>query len=102
MNFKKNDTVQVLAGKDKGKTGKVVNVNSKTGLITVEGVNIRIRHERPKQQGKKGQKISTPYPMTAGKLMLVCPVCGKLTRVAHSKNDAGVKMRQCKKCKNTF
>lgn len=97
MSIKKNDTVKVLAGKDRGKTGKVLEVSPKTGKIVVEGINIAVRFSRPKRQGEKGQRMELPAAMLAGKVMLVCPHCGKTTRVGHELNDNG-NFRKCKKC----
>ena len=99
MLLKKGDTVQILSGKDRGKTGKVLLVAKKSGRVTVEGRNLITRHERPKKQGQKGQKIQVPMPLHVSNLMLVCPHCGKLTRVAHHIDDKGIKTRMCKKCK---
>lgn len=97
--IKKGDTVKILIGKDRGETGKVVFVSSKSGKATVEGRNIYTRHERPKKAGQKGQKVMFPRPLQISNLMLVCPHCGKPTRVGHLVDQEGVKTRVCKKCK---
>ena len=97
--IKKGDTVKVLAGKDRFETGKVLHVDAKSGRATIEGVNIFFRHERPKKAGQKGQKIQVPMPLSASNLQLVCPHCGKPTRVARITDEKGVKSRVCKKCK---
>lgn len=102
LSLKKGDTVRVLSGKDKGTAGKIIFVDPKRSLATVEGVNIRVRHQRPKRQGQKGQTVRLPYPLPRARLMLICPNCGKPTRIARSINEAGKKMRMCKKCKSTF
>jgi large subunit ribosomal protein L24 len=97
MNFKKGDEVKMLSGKDKGKTGKVLEVRPKTAQVVVEGMNIKVRFSRPKKQGEKGQRLELPAAFTAGKVMLVCPHCGKPTRVGHTVNDQG-NFRKCMKC----
>ncbi|MEK9181296.1 MAG: 50S ribosomal protein L24 [Patescibacteria group bacterium] len=102
INFKKGDTVKVLAGKDRGKSGKVVAVDYKRGRVTVEGVNIRTRHQRARKAGQKGQKVQFPAGLDPSKLMLACPRCGKFTRIAHKTESSGKKMRMCKKCQGTF
>ncbi len=97
LNIKKGDEVKMLAGKDKGRTGKVLDVISKDRKIVVEGLNIRVRFSRPKRQGDKGQRLELPAPFDISKAILVCPHCGKTTRVAHEINDQG-NFRKCKKC----
>ena len=101
MNIKKGDTVKVLAGKDRGKTGKVLEVFPKNLRLAVEGLNIHVRFSKPKRQGEKGQRLETPGPMAAGKVMLVCPSCGKPTRVGHEVTATGI-LRKCKKCGRTI
>lgn len=98
MHIRKGDLVKILAGRDRGKTGKVLNMDLKTGRAVVEGRNIAVRHERPKKGGQKGQKVQVPVPMRVSKLMLVCPHCGKSARTLRQKDDKGLKTRVCKKC----
>mgnify|MGYP000811607792 FL=1 len=97
MNVKKNDTVIVLSGKDKGKKGKVLEAMPAAGKVVVEGINVATCHVKPKKQGDQGGIVSRETPMYASKVMLVCPKCGKPTRVAHKITD-GKKARICKKC----
>ncbi len=97
MNIKKNDTVVVLSGKDKGKQGKVMSVDPKAGKAIVEKVNVATKHQKPRRQGEEGGIISKETPIYASKLMTVCPKCGKPTRVAH-KVENGKKTRVCKHC----
>ncbi len=68
MHIKKDDTVVVLSGNDKGKKGKVSHVIPKRGLAVVEGINMKKKHQKPRQQGKKGQVIDVAMPMAASKL----------------------------------
>ena len=97
MNVKKNDTVVVLSGKDKGKQGKVLSVDPKAGKVVVEKVNMVSRHQKPRKQGEEGGIIQKEAPLYACKVMAVCPKCNKATRVAH-KVEGGKKVRVCKHC----
>ena len=97
MNVKKGDTVIVLSGKDKGKEGKILSADPKALKVTVEGVNVATKHQKPRKQGQDGGIIKVETPIYASKVMLVCPKCGKATRVAHKITD-GKKSRVCKKC----
>ena len=101
MNVKKNDTVVVLSGKDKGKKGKVLEAMPATGKVIVEGINIATCHVKPKKQGEEGGIIRKETPLYACKTMLVCPKCGKATREAF-KVENGAKVRVCKKCGETI
>jgi large subunit ribosomal protein L24 len=97
LNIKKGDQVKVLAGKDRGKTGKVLEVHPKSGKLVVEGLNISVRFSKPKRQGEKGQRMELPAAMPVGKVMMICPHFGKPTRIAHEVKDNG-NFRKCKKC----
>ena len=97
MNIKKDDKVIVLSGKDKGKEGKVLIANPKAAKVVVEGVNIATKHQKPRKQGEEGGIIKVETPIYVSKVQLVCPKCGKATRVAH-KLEGDKKVRVCKKC----
>ena len=97
MKIKKDDKVIVLSGKDKGKQGKVLVADPKAGKVIVEGVNTASKHQKPRKQGEEGGIIKVETPIYASKVQLVCPKCGKATRVAHKITD-GKKVRVCKKC----
>ena len=97
MNIKKDDKVVVLSGKDKGKQGKVIKADPKAMKVIVEGVNIATKHQKPRKQGEEGGIIKVETPIYASKVQLVCPKCGKATRVGHKIAD-GKKLRVCKKC----
>ena len=97
MNIRKNDTVVVLSGKDKGKQGKVQKTLPESGKAIVEGVNVATTHVKPRKQGEQGGIIKREIPIYACKLMRVCPKCGKPTRPAYKLVD-GKKLRVCKKC----
>ncbi len=98
MRIKKGDTVKIISGNDKGKTGKVLGVFPKEGRIVVEGVNIKKKHVRPKQQGKKGELVRIPAPFQVARAMLVCSKCSQPVRIVYKINDSGQKARVCKKC----
>ena len=97
MNVKKGDTVIVLSGKDKGKQGKVLSVDPKGGKVIVEKINMVSRHTKPRRQGEEGGIVKREAPLYASKVQVVCPKCGKGTRVAHKIAD-GKKSRVCKHC----
>jgi len=97
MRIKKGDTIKKIAGKDKGKQGKVIRVLPSAAKIVVEKMNIVKKHVKPKRDGEKGQRVELPAPFDISNAMLVCPQCGKPTRVAYS-IAAGKKVRMCKKC----
>ena len=97
MEIRKDDKVIVLSGKDKGKQGKVLTAMPKEGKLIVEGVNVASKHQKPRKQGEEGGIIKMPTPIYACKVMVVCPKCGKPTRVAH-KLENGKSVRICKKC----
>ena len=98
MSIRKDDTVVVLSGKDKGKQGKILAVDPKAGKVIVEGINMVSRHQKPRRQGEDGGIIKKEAPMYACKVMRVCPKCGKATRPAHKLLADGKKVRVCKKC----
>ena len=97
MNIKKDDKVVVLSGKDKGKQGKILTADPKAEKVIVEGVNVATKHQKPRKQGEEGGIIKVETPIYASKVQLVCPKCGKATRVGHKIAD-GKKVRICKKC----
>ena len=97
MNIKRDDKVVVLSGKDKGKQGKILTADPKAAKVIVEGVNVATKHQKPRKQGEEGGIIKVETPIYASKVQLVCPKCGKATRVGHKIVD-GKKVRVCKKC----
>lgn len=97
MKIVRNDKVQVITGRDKGVSGKVLSVDPKGGKLIVEGVSVHKSHQRARRQGEEGGIIAKPTPIYANKVMLVCPKCNKPTRVGY-KIENGVKQRVCKKC----
>ena len=97
MSIKKDDTVVVITGKDKGQRGKVLKVIPKEGKVVVEKINMVSRHTRPRKQAEEGGIIQKEAPLYACKVMRVCPKCDKPTRLAH-KISGGKKTTVCKKC----
>ena len=97
MRIKKGDTVKVLSGKDKGKTGEVLEITPKENKVIVKGVNIIKKHVKPRKQGEEGGIISMEGAMHVAKVAVVCPKCGKATKVGYSE-EKGEKVRVCKKC----
>lgn len=101
MKIKKGDAVKIMKGKDKGKTGKVIQSFPEEHMMVVEGINVRVKHLRARGSNK-GQRIEYPSPLAIANLMLLCPSCGKTTRVGFAISADGSKQRMCKKCKATF
>ena len=104
VHVKKGDTVIILSGKDKGKKGKVLEVSPTEQKVIVEGCNMITKHAKPRKMGETGGIIKAEAPLYACKVMLVCPKCGKPTRLGHTVDKDGKKVRVCKdaKCAATF
>lgn len=99
MKIKKGDQIKMLSGKDKNKGGKILRVFPQAGKVVAEGLNLVKKHQRAKKQGEKGQVIEIPRAVAVAKVMLVCPACNKPARIGYRLNEAGKKVRICKKCK---
>jgi large subunit ribosomal protein L24 len=102
LHVKKDDTVVVITGKDKGKKGKVLVASPKDNKVIVEGVNIVARHTKPSGQGNQGGIIRREAHIDASNVMLYCDKCDKGVRVSIKVLDNGEKVRVCKKCGNTI
>lgn len=105
MKIKKGDKVKILSGKDKGKSGKVLQVFPAYNKISIEGLNLSIKHLRPRKQGEGGQRIEFPAPFAIAKVALLCPKCDRSTRVGYkylkltiNSKEKIKKIRICKKC----
>ena len=98
LHVKKDDTVVVISGDDKGKKGKVLTVSPKERKVIVDGVNIVTKHAKPRRQGEAGGIVKAEAALYACKVQLVCPKCDKGTRVAHKIDADGNKVRVCKHC----
>jgi large subunit ribosomal protein L24 len=97
LHVKKGDTVKVLAGKDKGKQGKVLRAIPEKNRVVVEKINIAKKAMRPTQQNPQGGIMSVEAPIHVSNVALVCPKCGEATRAAR-RREGGKKIRVCKKC----
>ena len=96
MRLKKEDTVKIIAGKDKGKTGRILKVNRDAGRVIVQGINMAKKSMKPKSQNDKGGIIDIEMPIQASNVMIVCKKCGP-TRIG-VKIDGDEKTRICRKC----
>ena len=97
MKVKKNDTVLVLTGKDAGKTAKVLVALPKANRVVVDGVNVQKKHKKARHAQEVSSIKEQAGPIDASNVMVVCPACGKATRVAY-KVEGDKKARICKKC----
>ena len=97
MKIRKGDNVQVLSENDKGKTGEVLEVIPGTNKIIVKGINIRKKHVKPRKQGEEGGIIPVECAIHSSKVNVVCPKCGKATRIGYE-IEKDQKVRVCKKC----
>jgi large subunit ribosomal protein L24 len=102
MNIKRNDTVLVITGKDRGKRGKVREVHPSDNKIVIEGINIVKRHTRGRQGARQAGIIEQEAPLSVGKVMVVCPKCDRGTRVGYSLLGDDQKVRECRNCGETF
>lgn len=101
MNVKKGDQVEVLSGKDKGKRGEVIVALPSEGKVVVRGVAVVKKAQRPTQNNQQGGIVEKEAAIDVSNVALVCPTCGKATRVGHAEED-GKKVRVCKKCGAKF
>ena len=99
IDLKKEDTVKVISGRDRGKTGRVLQVDRETGRVLVEHVMMIKRHTRPNPQKQiKGGVVEREAPLHASNVQVVCPECGKATRIGRRVLGDGRKVRICRKC----
>lgn len=98
MKIIKGDKIKVISGKDKGKIANVARVLSSVNKIAAEDINVLKKHMRTKKEGQKGQIVRIAMPFSASNVMLVCPKCGKATRVGRKISGSGKSVRVCKKC----
>lgn len=97
VHVKSGDQIEVIAGEDKGKRGKILEVLPKAGRVIVDGVNIQKKHTRPTQTNPQGGVVEAPGPIDASNVALVCPSCSKATRVNRERTAKEVG-RKCKRC----
>lgn len=98
IHVRKGDTVEVIAGRNRGKRGKVLQVYPKAGRIIVEGVNVVKRHTKPTQKIPQGGRVEKEAKIPASKVMLVCNKCGEAVRFGHTHLPDGTKVRVCRNC----
>jgi large subunit ribosomal protein L24 len=98
MHVKKEDIVEVLAGDDKGKQGRVLEVLPDKGKVIVEGVNRVYKHLKPSQKNPQGGRLSKEMPVDASNVLLVCPSCRRGSRIGKRYDEEGRKERYCKRC----
>lgn len=96
--LKKNDQVEVIAGKDKGRVGKVLKVLPDENKAVVERVNMVKRHTKAKEMNQQGQIVEKEAPIHVSNLQLICPECTKTGRIGKKILDDGAKIRFCKSC----
>ena len=98
VHVRRGDTVEVITGKHRGKRGKVLRVSPKDGRIIVEGVMVAKRHMKPTQKMPSGGIVEKEGGINASNVMVICPSCGKHTRIGHTVLPDGTKVRSCKRC----
>ncbi len=103
MKIKKGDTVQIIAGKDAGQRGEVLRVVPKANRVVVQGLNIRKKHQRARQNPNMARQMAPEIlqfegPMDISNVMLVCPKCGEITRVGYQREAGELSARICRKC----
>jgi large subunit ribosomal protein L24 len=102
MKIRKGDTVQVLQGKDRGKRGEVVFAYPAKGKVVVDRLNVAKRHQKPTRAMQQGGIIEKEMPMPVSRVAIVCPSCGKATRVGYRIEADGGKVRICRKCEGVL
>jgi large subunit ribosomal protein L24 len=103
IGIRHGDTVKVMSGRSKGKTGKVLSVDPAKGTVTVERANIIKKHTRANpSKNVRGGILDKEGPIHVSNVMLICPGCGKHTRAGHTVLPDGTKVRVCRRCNQTF
>jgi large subunit ribosomal protein L24 len=102
LKIKKNDTVLVTTGREKGKKGRVLSVKPSEEELLIERINVIKRHMKPSKKQTQGGIIEKEAPLHISNVMLLCPKCGKPTRIAHAVLADGNKVRSCKRCKEVI
>jgi len=99
LGIKKNDTVVIITGREKGKKGRVISVFPSEDKLLIEKINIIKRHMKPSKKYTQGGIIEKEAPLHISKVMLLCPKCGKPTRIGNTVLSEGKKARACKRCR---
>jgi len=100
--IKKGDKVGIIAGKERGKEGKVLHLFPKEGRVLVQGLNFIKRHTKPRGEGKPSGIIEREGPLAISNVILLCPRCNQPTRIGYKVVEKGKKLRVCKKCGETI
>jgi large subunit ribosomal protein L24 len=100
--IKKGDTVMVIAGRERGKAGKVLSLRLGEGKVTVEKLNMIKRHTKPSQKTRQGGIVEREAPFAISNVMVLCPSCNKPVRMGVKTLDDGRRVRTCKQCKDVI
>jgi large subunit ribosomal protein L24 len=98
MHIRRDDTVEIIAGDDKGARGRVLRVDPRKGRAIIEGVNRVYRHLKRSRKNPQGGRLEIEAPIQVSNLLPVCPKCNKATRVGSRQDEAGKKFRVCRQC----
>jgi large subunit ribosomal protein L24 len=98
LHIKKNDTIVIVSGDEKGKKGRVLGVYPRKNQLLVEKLNMIKRHMKPSRKYSQGGIIEKEAPVQRSIVMMICPKCNKPTKIGHKTLKSGIKMRVCKKC----
>ncbi len=101
IHVKRGDQVKILHGEDRGKTGKILEVNPKKGQVYVDGMNVQKRHARPTRTNPQGGVVEGPGPIDSSNVALVCPSCNKASRYRRERSASGV-TRVCRRCEKAI
>jgi len=102
LSVKKNDTVLVIAGREKGKKGRVLSVYPSKGRLLIEKINMIRKHMKPTRKYAQGGIIEKEAPLHISNVMLICPKCNKPTRISNTHLQEGRRVRMCKKCREVM
>ena len=102
LSVKKNDTVLVIAGREKGKKGRVLSVYPSKGRLLIEKINMIKKHMKPTRKYAQGGIIEKEAPLHISNIMLICPKCNKPTRISNTHLQEGRRVRMCKKCREVM
>jgi len=102
LSVKKNDTVIVIAGREKGKKGRVLSIYPSKGRLLIEKINMIRKHMKPTRKYAQGGIIEKEAPLHISNIMLICPKCNKPTRISNTSLQDGRKVRMCKKCREVM
>ena len=102
LHIKKNDSIVVISGKEKGKRGRVLSVSPSKESLIIEKINMIKRHMKPSRKYTQGGIIEKEAPIHMSNVMMICPKCAKPTRIGNTSLQGGKKVRVCKKCREVM